>query len=494
MKFYICQPNAHHKNVESIRKMMEKNNINYTVCDDLSKIDESYTVAVCATRFFPPDQFPKGCKVIYGPQFFVFPDDPNHLIHKYTYDPSRFFYNSLSGWNLDIHKGFAPNLSLTFVTCPFGVDTETIKIVPSNRSRVMVYFKHRHPDTLNTVINFLKERNVDYYLFQYGSYQDSEFKDKLQDTKFVIWIGSHESQGFAFQETLASNVPILLWDVKSMYDEYNYGWVYDRYKSSGKSLLATTANVWSDACGIKFYEPSELPSAFEKMNSNLYTFSPRTLIEEKVSLIAAYENLIRAITKTIIIPIGIDCGTAGLLKDRGLRTCSFPFDWCVTYNGVSKLFKNDFKNFTSINENKLNTEYDVCFFHDFTSDARVNDEEKYTRRVTRVKTLLKTTKDHLLFFRKGHASHNHDEHNGRYSIIKSDIEDCEELYTILKTTYPALNFSIIVTLACGKCFDAKCNYTSNTIEIINIATPVVDNDRFEQTFSEILSRQYRIGL
>jgi glycosyltransferase involved in cell wall biosynthesis len=275
--------------------MMLKNDINFTICDDLSQIDDTYTVAICATCFFPPDQFPSGCKVLYGPQFFVFPEDFNHPIHKYTYDPTRFFYNSLSSWVLDIHKRFAPDLTLTFVTCPFGIDMDSIKeVLPvEKRTKVMVYFKHRHPDTLNTVLNLLKEKNVEYYLFKYGSYQDKDFKEKLQDTKFVIWIGSHESQGFAFQETLASNVPILLWDVKSMYDEYNNGWVYDRYKSSGKSLAATTANVWSETCGIKFYEASELSNAYNEMNSKLDTFSPRKLIEENVSLEATFINLIK---------------------------------------------------------------------------------------------------------------------------------------------------------------------------------------------------------
>jgi hypothetical protein len=297
MKFYICQPNAHHKNVESIRNMMTKNRVDYTVCDDLSKLDDSYTVAICATRFFPPDQFPKHCKVVYGPQFFVFPDNKNHPIHKYTYDSSRFFYNSLSGWNLDIQKQFAPNLMLTFVTCPFGIDTESISIVPSleKRTRVMVYFKHRHPDTLHRVLKLLLEQNVEYDLFQYGSYKDPYFKAKLKETKFVIWIGSHESQGFAFQETLASNVPILLWDVTSMYDEYNNGWVYEYLKPTGIPLLATTANVWSDECGIKFTKEEELEAAFTKMNQVLAAFSPRKLIEEKVSLTATYTNLLKSI-------------------------------------------------------------------------------------------------------------------------------------------------------------------------------------------------------
>jgi len=291
MRVYIVHPGAHHKNVESIRKMMAANDVQYTECNDLSQIDDSYTLALC-NLFFPPDAFPKNCKVIYGPQFFVFPDDPNHPIHRHVYESGRFFYNSLSPWNKTIHEQFAPALSLKFVTCPFGVDVDSIREVPppNQRSKVMIYFKHRHPDIGNKVIAFLRSKNIDYDLIQYGSYNDADFKNRLQNTKFVIWVGSHESQGFAFQETLASNVPILLWDVRSMHDEYSNGYPYRGYN---QPLLATTANIWSDECGIKIFAENELESAFNEMNSKIETFSPRKVIEANVSLKTAYHNMLR---------------------------------------------------------------------------------------------------------------------------------------------------------------------------------------------------------
>ena len=294
MRVYIVQPNAHHKNVESIRKMMTANGVSYTECDDLRQIDDSYTLAICCTRFFPPDAFPKNCKVVYGPQFFVFPDDPTHPIHKHSYEPGRFFYNSLSPWVKTIHEQFAPDIGLKFIACPFGVDVHSIRTVPppSQRSKVMIYLKHRHPDLGNRVLGFLQSKNIEYHLIQYGSYKDIEFKNKLQNTKFVIWIGSHESQGFAFQETLASNIPILLWDVISMHDEYSNGYPYSGY---GQPLLATTANVWSPECGVKIFNENELELAFNEMNSKIDTFSPRKVIGETVSLKVAYQNMLNQV-------------------------------------------------------------------------------------------------------------------------------------------------------------------------------------------------------
>jgi hypothetical protein len=69
--------------------------------------------------------------------------------------------------------------------------------------------------------------------------------------------------------------------------------------------------------------------------------------------------------------------------------------------------------------------------------------------------------------------------------IKNDITDSEQLYHILKERYPHLQFEIIVTLACADCFDPTTTYTSDYVRIVNIATPLVDNDRFTRVLTDI---------
>ena len=48
---------------------------------------------------------------------------------------------------------------------------------------------------------------------------------------------------------------------------------------------------------------------------------------------------------TIFISLGYDCAIAGIIEKTKWRKFSLPFDWVVSYEGVSKVFKNDFKNF-----------------------------------------------------------------------------------------------------------------------------------------------------
>ena len=47
----------------------------------------------------------------------------------------------------------------------------------------------------------------------------------------------------------------------------------------------------------------------------------------------------------IIVPIGIDCGVADILKKYKIRKFALPFDWVVTYNGIKNIIENDFADF-----------------------------------------------------------------------------------------------------------------------------------------------------
>ena len=129
---------------------------------------------------------------------------------------------------------------------------------------------------------------------------------------------------------------------------------------------------------------------------------------------------------TMIIPIGVDCGLASLLKEHNLRTCSLPFDWVVSYGGVSKIFESHFSNYLDITNN-LNKIYNISFVH----NSFPKDNEKMQRRIERLKSLLETSTT-LTFIRKGHAPHHHPEVLKHNLTIKNEIDDANELATFLK--------------------------------------------------------------
>lgn len=156
----------------------------------------------------------------------------------------------------------------------------------------------------------------------------------------------------------------------------------------------------------------------------------------------------------IIIPIGVDCGTANFLKRNGLRYHSFPFDWCVTYNGISLILKNNFKDFIPIYSNFMNEKYGVKFIHsEVTADM-------YNRRVERFLKICNDN-DTILFLRKGHAMHNHDE-----SHIKCEKKEAYDLDEILQEYFPKLNYKILYVLLCKKCKEEFPKF-SDRVDIID---------------------------
>ena len=175
----------------------------------------------------------------------------------------------------------------------------------------------------------------------------------------------------------------------------------------------------------------------------------------------------------MIIPIGIDCWIADFLRKFNLRSMSFPFDWNVTYNGVSKCIDDNFKLFTEpLNNNRIN-QYDIYFHHDFLSndpDLINKEKEKFIRRYQRLINILETSNEDIIFIRKGHSCAHHN--NNCYNDITNDITDAERLDIILSNKYPQLKYKIIVFVICDKCFNYNEIYKSNSdkIDIYNIVS------------------------
>lgn len=170
--------------------------------------------------------------------------------------------------------------------------------------------------------------------------------------------------------------------------------------------------------------------------------------------------------ESIFIPIGSDCGIANALNKHNLRIFSLPFDWVVTYNGVTDIIINKFDNYLFPDK-----QFNISCHTKFVHNMFPNDYEKMNRRINRFMELLKNEEKQLIFIRKGHMVHHHEEAKKFNCILKNDLQDCLELQEHLINTYPKLKFKIIVLLLCENCFQYNKMYdvSSNKFEIHNIA-------------------------
>lgn len=187
-------------------------------------------------------------------------------------------YNILNDLNLDIDES-------KFCTLPIGLIEKQKLIynlkIKTRNERCLVYFKNRENSELEQVLEFLETKRIKYDLLQYGNYLNSKLKKLSKKNKFGVVIGSTESQGFAIQEMLLSNLPLIIWDK-------NIG-NFEEYQING-----TTVPYWNDLCGIKVDSIDALINSFEFFINNLNKYKPVSLISEQLTFDKFRENLICA--------------------------------------------------------------------------------------------------------------------------------------------------------------------------------------------------------
>jgi len=129
---------------------------------------------------------------------------------------------------------------------------------------------------LEPIKNCLDKKGLSYFVLKYGNITHNTYKKLLSKSRAMVFLCEHETQGMAYQEALASNVPIIAWD---------HGWwtdpVWPAY--SENPIPATSVPLFSPDCGEKFRMISDFPKIFEKFWSKLNKYNPRKFIQKKVS-------------------------------------------------------------------------------------------------------------------------------------------------------------------------------------------------------------------
>lgn len=278
MRIYFADyKGIHHKNRQFIEYFISK----YPhIVNDINKAD----VIISGYTFYDPSKY-KDKLFIFGPHFCIFPDDKVNFDNKY----SNAYYNNLSEWCKNTWSFFNYD-KVPLLTMPYGVDTELFKPDKERKDRdyVLLYYKNRHPLEIVYMIHFLVTRNIKVKLFDYKSgYSQEEYIECLKNAKYGIWVGSHESQGFALQECLSYDVPLLVWDVIRMLQEYGNEEIYQNIM-----VNATTIPYWSDNCGEYFISPYELENTYDKFINNLDNYKPREYILNTLSREKCYKNWI----------------------------------------------------------------------------------------------------------------------------------------------------------------------------------------------------------
>ena len=258
----------HHKNAIGLELLKRSGLVVHSHYDKNFKYDQIH-IFDRIQRFEEQD-----CVHVYGPHFY-------HLqMPKYEFKNNEYI-NCLSEWNEKLTNDIRPEIRCT--TLPFPVDVE--RFIPQDKvGKPIIYFKHRDPNILNEVTNYFGD---DFTVIKYGSYQEVDYLEAISKAPYCVWVGSHESQGFAMQEAMSCDTPIFVVNVKSLRDEW--GDTIWRNFLPEHHLSATSASYFDDRCGM-ISSTESWKQSFENFLSNLKNYSPREFIVENLSATACLEK------------------------------------------------------------------------------------------------------------------------------------------------------------------------------------------------------------
>ena len=168
---------------------------------------------------------------------------------------------------------------------PVGIDTEFWK--PSNEIKTfdfLIYdkirwnYQQQQSELIDPIIKILDDSGLIYQTIKYGNYEISELYEKLKNSKAVIFLCEHETQGLAYQQILATNTPILAWERGGYWQDPFY------YPHRAKYEPVSAVPYWDNNCGIKFSNTEDFKIKVKQFIENINSFKPREYILENLTL------------------------------------------------------------------------------------------------------------------------------------------------------------------------------------------------------------------
>ena len=282
MKFLIINGFLHHKNKEALSKILDNMGIPYT--EGRENDIEDYDIIYMPSTLYDTSKYPNK-KFIFGPHYSVF---PNNELLKINNKNKNSVYIQPSEWVAKMWKNMGVEKIIPIMVMPFCVNVEKFKSDYNiNKEEVFIYTKRRDPREIYMIEKYLKDSSIKYNKFDYlNGYKEEEYLNCLKKSRYGIIIDAHESQGFAIEEALSCNVPLLVWNTKTMNQEFG-----SRYKE----IECTTIPYWDERCGEYFYNAEEFERTYKKFINNIDSYKPREYILENLTTNKCREILINII-------------------------------------------------------------------------------------------------------------------------------------------------------------------------------------------------------
>lgn len=215
---------------------------------------------------------------VLGPGLFDHPGQAPHLLE----DPRFKAYLVPEGWMMDLFRGGFGDLCLPWHA---GVDLASW---PSFRAAkkdidVLVYVKFLwdreagERAVLAPLLAALGERRLRVHVLRYGTYEPGEYRALLRRSTSMAYVCEHETQGIAYAEAMACDVPLFAWDQGKWLDPI-------RLRFGTPDVPASSVPYFDATCGERFSCVGEIGPALDRFLGGLSGYAPRAFVARRISL------------------------------------------------------------------------------------------------------------------------------------------------------------------------------------------------------------------
>lgn len=145
------------------------------------------------------------------------------------------------------------------------------------------------PQLLEPIEAELTRRGLRFERVRRGAYDHEGFRRVLARSRGMLFLAEHETQGLAYQEAMASGVPILAWDPEVWMDPNRPRW-------TDAVVPASSVPFFSPACGERFRDASGFGAALDRFLAGLPAFDPRGYVRDALSFMRSAQLFLDAYT------------------------------------------------------------------------------------------------------------------------------------------------------------------------------------------------------
>lgn len=270
--------NAHVKNKESIERMVRKFGIPFS--NDEKDVDNPlYNLILHTDDLIIPKHFNK--LYISGPHIWSYSDSRFHDLKNAELYRGLYF-NCLSPNVQRFNESICEEVVFKNCYLPFPIDTDVWKPDPQKSNVAIIYIKDRRGQDVDVVKSLFKEKFIGYTFVEFDytkTYKENDLLASAKVAKACLLIDASESQGFAVQQILSANVPVLC------YDNLISTSISPPEPPALKFGIFSSRSTWDESCGEYFYSPQIINRALDKfykgVNSGRY--HPRQFILRELS-------------------------------------------------------------------------------------------------------------------------------------------------------------------------------------------------------------------